>query len=129
MSPPTWLDAHGRPRRTVACWTCGREVAPMRFRTVGSSAPRLAARVADLPDCLAEYFALHQEMATVFEMPDQAGPLAPPRVIHVLLAQTEQRLVATLERYGEDLTAVAVKSWTGAATDNTVTGDRSHRPL
>jgi len=78
----------------------------MRFRTVGSSAPRLAARVADLPDCLAEYFALHQEMATVFEMPDQAGPLAPPRVIHVLLAQTEQRLVATLERYGEDLTAV-----------------------
>ena len=27
-------------------------------------------------------------------------------MIHVLLAQTEQRLVATLERYGEDLTAV-----------------------
>jgi hypothetical protein len=27
-------------------------------------------------------------------------------VIHVLLAQTEQRLVATMERYGEDLTAV-----------------------
>jgi uncharacterized protein (DUF433 family) len=45
-------------------------------------------------------------MATAFETPDQVGPLAPPRVIHVLLAQTEQRLVATLERYGEDLTAV-----------------------
>jgi hypothetical protein len=45
-------------------------------------------------------------MATAFEMPpDQAGTLTPPRVIHVLLAQTEQRLVATLERYGEDLTA------------------------
>ena len=57
-------------------------------------------------DCLAEYFALRQEMATAFETPDQVGPLAPPRVIHVLLAQTEQRLVATLERYGEDLTAV-----------------------
>jgi hypothetical protein len=57
-------------------------------------------------DCLAEYFALRQEMATAFETPDQIGPLAPPRVIHVLLAQTEQRLVATLERYGEDLTAV-----------------------
>jgi hypothetical protein len=57
-------------------------------------------------DCLAEYFALRQEMATAFEMPpDQAGTLTPPRVIHVLLAQTEQRLVATLERYGEDLTA------------------------
>ena len=27
-------------------------------------------------------------------------------MIHVLLAQTEQRLVATLERYGEDLAAV-----------------------
>jgi hypothetical protein len=56
-------------------------------------------------DCLAEYFALRQEMATAFETSDQAGTLAPPRVIHVLLAQTEQRLVATLERYGEDLTA------------------------
>src|SRR5437867_2174492 len=31
MVPPTWLDAHG-PRPTLACWTCGREVAPMRFR-------------------------------------------------------------------------------------------------
>jgi len=40
-----------------------------------------------------------------FKTPDQAGTLTPPRVIHVLLAQTEQRLVATLERYGEDLTA------------------------
>ncbi len=45
-------------------------------------------------------------MATAFEAPHQAETLAPPRVIHVLLAQTEQRLVATLERYGEDLTAV-----------------------
>jgi hypothetical protein len=32
MMPPTWLDAHGRRRSTLACWTCGREVAPMRFR-------------------------------------------------------------------------------------------------
>ena len=32
MTPPTWLDAAGRPRPTRACWTCGREVAPMRFR-------------------------------------------------------------------------------------------------
>ena len=56
-------------------------------------------------DCLAEYFALRQEMAMAFETPHQAGRLTPPRVIHVLLAQTEQRLVATLERYGEDLTA------------------------
>jgi putative ABC transport system substrate-binding protein len=32
MNPPIWLDAAGRPRPTLACWTCGREVAPMRFR-------------------------------------------------------------------------------------------------
>ena len=32
MNPPIWLDAAGRPRPTRACWTCGREVAPMRFR-------------------------------------------------------------------------------------------------
>jgi hypothetical protein len=58
-------------------------------------------------DCLAEYFALRQEMATALEAepPIPAGSLAPARVIHVLLAQTEQRLVATLERYGDDLTA------------------------
>jgi hypothetical protein len=59
-------------------------------------------------DCLAEYFALRREMATALEAeaPEQLRTLAPSRVIHVLLAQTEQRLVATLERYGEDLTAV-----------------------
>ena len=32
MTPPIWLDAAGRLRLTRACWTCGREVAPMRFR-------------------------------------------------------------------------------------------------
>jgi hypothetical protein len=32
MTPPTWLDAARRRRPTRACWTCGREVAPMRFR-------------------------------------------------------------------------------------------------
>jgi hypothetical protein len=47
-------------------------------------------------NCLAEYFALRQEMATAFETPDQAGAAAPSRVIRVLLAQTEQRLVATV---------------------------------
>jgi hypothetical protein len=30
MTPPTWLDASGR-RQPLACWPCGREVAPMRF--------------------------------------------------------------------------------------------------
>jgi|SRR4029450_3565859 hypothetical protein len=32
MTPPIWLDAQGRRRPTLACWTCGREVAPMRLR-------------------------------------------------------------------------------------------------
>jgi len=32
MTPPIWLDASGGRRSTLACWTCGREVAPMRFR-------------------------------------------------------------------------------------------------
>src|SRR5262249_42106111 len=32
MTPPTWLDAQGRRRPTLACWTCGREIAPMRYR-------------------------------------------------------------------------------------------------
>ena len=32
MAPPIWLDAAGRRHPTQACWTCGREIAPMRFR-------------------------------------------------------------------------------------------------
>jgi hypothetical protein len=32
MTPPTWLDTTGRRRQPLACWTCGREVAPMRYR-------------------------------------------------------------------------------------------------
>jgi hypothetical protein len=44
-------------------------------------------------------------MATAVEARDQAG--APhQRVIHVLLAQTEKRLVATLGRYGAELIAL-----------------------
>jgi hypothetical protein len=58
--------------------------------------------------CLGEYFSLRQEMATALEaeVPEQLETLAPSRVIHVLLAQTEQRLVATFERYMDDLVAL-----------------------
>ena len=42
VTPPTWLDATGRPRPTRASWTCGREVAPMRLRA-STSGRRLAA--------------------------------------------------------------------------------------
>jgi hypothetical protein len=40
MTAPIWLDAAGRPRPTRACWTCGREVAPMRFRDADLRAGR-----------------------------------------------------------------------------------------
>jgi len=32
VTPPVFLDASGGRRPTLACWTCGREIAPMRFR-------------------------------------------------------------------------------------------------
>jgi hypothetical protein len=32
VTPPTWLDAHGRRRPTLACWMYGCEVAPIRLR-------------------------------------------------------------------------------------------------
>jgi len=55
--------------------------------------------------CLGEYFALRHEMATAIETRDpDAAPHQP--VIHVLLAQTEERLVATLGRYATELTAL-----------------------
>jgi hypothetical protein len=56
-------------------------------------------------DCLGEYFALRQEMATALETPVPPGELS-RCVIHELLAETEQRLVATFERYVDDLAAV-----------------------
>jgi hypothetical protein len=67
--------------------------------TRGVSLSRCAA------DCLAEYFALRREMATALEaeVPEELETLAPSRVIHVLLAQTEQRLVATIDHYSENL--------------------------
>jgi hypothetical protein len=63
-------------------------------------------------DCLGEYFALRQEMATALETPAQPRELS-RRVIHVLLAETEQRLVATFERYVDDLAAVR-EAWVPA---------------
>jgi len=35
MVRPIWLDAAGRRRPTLACWTCGREVPPLQFRVDG----------------------------------------------------------------------------------------------
>src|SRR2546425_6003493 len=49
-------------------------------------------------DCLREYFALRAEVATAFEAPGGAGEPPTTGLIHTLLARTEGRLVATLER-------------------------------
>jgi hypothetical protein len=59
MTPPTWLDAHGRRRPTLACWTCGREVAPMRFRAEHLRPhgwqPLRTLRIPDWCGCSTEY--------------------------------------------------------------------------
>ena len=55
--------------------------------------------------CLGEYFTLREEMGTALKTPTQPGALS-RRVIQVLLAETEQRLVATFERYVDDLVAL-----------------------
>jgi hypothetical protein len=44
MTPPTWLDAHGRRRPTLACWTCGREDS-RRLVVNGDPAAPTAARL------------------------------------------------------------------------------------
>ena len=48
-------------------------------------------------DCLREYFALRAEVATAFDGTEREGE-PPTGFIHTLLARTEGRLVATLER-------------------------------
>lgn len=49
-------------------------------------------------DCLREYFALRAELATAIETPGQPGEPHQGGAIHSLLARSEERLVATLDR-------------------------------
>src|SRR5712692_3930611 len=49
-------------------------------------------------DCLREYFALRTELATAIETPGEPGEPHQGTVIHSLLARSEERLVATLDR-------------------------------
>ncbi len=49
-------------------------------------------------DCLREYFALRTELATAIETPGEPGDPHQGAVIHSLLARSEERLVATLDR-------------------------------
>src|SRR5206468_9851170 len=48
-------------------------------------------------DCLREYFAWREEMATVIDNPDNSGEAHRPGPIQVLLARMESRLAATLD--------------------------------
>ena len=88
--PPIWLDAAGRPRPTHACWTCGREVAPMRFRA-SDLRPHgwEPARTLHVPDCCGyttEYLPVlvpggWWHMVPIWEPDQTANPLrryAPP---------------------------------------------------
>jgi hypothetical protein len=59
VTPPTWLDASGRRRPTLACWTCGRESAPMRLRADDLRrqgwAPPQTLQIPDWCGCSTEY--------------------------------------------------------------------------
>jgi hypothetical protein len=59
LTPPTWVDAAGRRRQPLACWTCGRAVAPMRFRSADLRPhgwqPGQTLQIPDWWGCSAEY--------------------------------------------------------------------------
>ncbi len=54
-------------------------------------------------DCLEEYFGLRAELATAVETPGQPGEPHRGGIIHSLLARSEERLVATLDRRATEL--------------------------
>jgi bacterioferritin (cytochrome b1) len=49
-------------------------------------------------DCLNEYLNLREELATAMTEPGQAGEAHTGKIIHTLLARTEERIAATIER-------------------------------
>ena len=54
-------------------------------------------------DCLREYFALRTELAAAIETPGEPGEPHQGVIIHSLLARSEERLVATLDRRTAEL--------------------------
>ena len=79
---------------------------PEHYRRVKlEAAARQLALCQCVADCLREYFALRQEMATALETLVRPGELS-RRVIHVLLAESGEHHVATFERYVDDLAAL-----------------------
>jgi hypothetical protein len=59
VTPPTWLDASDRRRQPLACSTCGREVATMRFRAADLRrhgwTPPQTLQIPDWCGCSTEY--------------------------------------------------------------------------
>jgi hypothetical protein len=52
-------------------------------------------------DCLTEYFNLREELATAMTEPGKAGEEHSGKIIHTLLARTEERIAVTIERLEE----------------------------
>jgi hypothetical protein len=79
MTPPTSLDSAGRRRPTLACWTCGREVAPMRFRADDlrphGRRPSQTLQIPDWCGCSTEYLPIPTGDGLVDHGP-QLGPWA-----------------------------------------------------
>ncbi|MGE3920961.1 MAG: hypothetical protein AB7F64_08570 [Gammaproteobacteria bacterium] len=49
-------------------------------------------------DCLGEYLSLREELATAIEQPRKLGAPHSGKIIHVLLARSEERIAASLDR-------------------------------
>lgn len=52
-------------------------------------------------DCLIEYFNLREELATSMETPGKPGEDHTGKIIHTLLARTEERIAMTIEKLEE----------------------------
>lgn len=49
-------------------------------------------------DCLNQYFAIKEELACSVELPGSPGDNTEGKIIHTLLARTEERMAATISR-------------------------------
>lgn len=59
-----------------------------------------------ISDCLAEYFGLLDEMASVLERDTEAGEAKQGKIIHTLLAETEARIAASVDRQSKRISAM-----------------------
>jgi hypothetical protein len=59
-----------------------------------------------IADCLSEYFSLLDEMASVLERETEAGEAKQGKIIHTLLAETEARIAASVDRQSKRVQAL-----------------------